>query len=656
MTMDLPKSMILGEEVLVQITVFNYMSVSQQVFLQVVRSDDPINAIQAATMIRANEGHSTYVRVTPKALGTLKINVHAKAGFFATSATDAIEKEVTVLPMGVHKTVNDQHLVDVSSGIRTFTKTIFLKDPKNMVPGTKNACMQITGNFMVPSIFGLQKLIQIPHGCGEQTMVNFAPDVYITKYMNVTSQLTEDVKNTAISAIKSGYQHELEYRHSDGSFSIWGETYKTYGRVDQYGSTWLTAYVLKCFHQAKSLITIDSNVLTTAMNWLLLQQNTDGSFREMIPVYYVDHRHTGTGIKLTAFTLISIMECRNIPNVQANAVSSAIVKGKKYLESRLSTVSDAYTLSIVCYALALSKSSFGPSCFTKLDHSKHVDGDYVYWQERTTIVRRQTITRSSQTRAPARDIETSAYALLTYMTLGHHAGAFPIVKWLVAQRNPYGGFSSTQDTVISIQALTEYAMKHSSIASNYGVQFNTFGMNFMHSYTASQHNFDSLHTVEIPSSLDNVIVQAMGDGIAVVDVVQSFYVSSVGNGSYISVAADIEKESLNSITVRANIQWNGPTSSHMIMMEIETPTGFVVDRDFFIKQAHVRKHETNGRKVALYLDEITQNGQSVVTVKMDRSDPVVKNQACHIIVYDYYEPTYQAVTRYESGLLKSQYL
>jgi hypothetical protein len=61
-----------------------------------------------------------------------------------------------------------------------------------------------TGNFMVPSISGLQNLIQIPSGCGEQTMVNFAPDVYITKYMNITNQLTEDVKNNAISAIRSG--------------------------------------------------------------------------------------------------------------------------------------------------------------------------------------------------------------------------------------------------------------------------------------------------------------------------------------------------------------------------------------------------------------------------------------------------------------------
>ena len=82
---------------------------------------------------------------------------------------------------------------------------------------------------------------------------------------------------------------------------------------------------------------------------------------------------------------------------------------------------------------------------TKISHRIYKKlGDYVYWQESTSIVRRQKSARSLQSRAPARDIETSAYALLTYIALGHHADAFPIVKWLVSQRNPYGGFVSTQ--------------------------------------------------------------------------------------------------------------------------------------------------------------------------------------------------------------------
>ena len=43
-----------------------------------------------------------------------------------------------------------------------------------------------------------------------------------------------------------GYQRELNYRHSDGSFSAFGES-------DGDGSTWLTAFVLKVFAQVRTL-------------------------------------------------------------------------------------------------------------------------------------------------------------------------------------------------------------------------------------------------------------------------------------------------------------------------------------------------------------------------------------------------------------------
>lgn len=68
----------------------------------------------------------------------------------------------------------------------------------------------------------------------------------------------------------------------------------------------------------------------------------------------------------------------------------------------------------------------------------------MFWRESSPVVRRQNFARTQQSRAPARDIETTAYALLTYIALGHHAQGLPIVKWLVSQRNPQGGFSSTQ--------------------------------------------------------------------------------------------------------------------------------------------------------------------------------------------------------------------
>lgn len=45
------------------------------------------------------------------------------------------------------------------------------------------------------------------------------------------------------------------------------------------------------------------------------------------------------------------------------------------------------------------------------------------------------------------DIETGGYALLTYVARGDWSSALPVVKWLSAQRNSLGGFSSTQGSV-----------------------------------------------------------------------------------------------------------------------------------------------------------------------------------------------------------------
>lgn len=54
--------------------------------------------------------------------------------------------------------------------------------------------------------------------------------------------------------------------------------------------------------------------------------------------------------------------------------------------------------------------------------------------------------------APSAEVEMTAYALLCYV-IGDPQNAvakgLPIVKWLSAQRNAYGGFSSTQVVIIS---------------------------------------------------------------------------------------------------------------------------------------------------------------------------------------------------------------
>ena len=106
----------------------------------------------------------------------------------------------------------------------------------------------ITGSLLAQTIDGLDQLLQMPFGCGEQNMILFAPDTFILKYLKGTNQLKPEIQAKAEMLLITGYQRELTYRHNDGSFSAFGEQ-------DESGSLWLTAFVLKTFSQAKDIRT-----------------------------------------------------------------------------------------------------------------------------------------------------------------------------------------------------------------------------------------------------------------------------------------------------------------------------------------------------------------------------------------------------------------
>ena len=57
---------------------------------------------------------------------------------------------------------------------------------------------------MGPTINGLDKLLQLPSGCGEQNMIHFAPDVFIYKYLSSTNQDNSVIKEKALKYMEIG--------------------------------------------------------------------------------------------------------------------------------------------------------------------------------------------------------------------------------------------------------------------------------------------------------------------------------------------------------------------------------------------------------------------------------------------------------------------
>lgn len=83
-------------------------------------------------------------------------------------------------------------------------ESVSLTLPPNTVEGSVRATVSVTGDLMGTALQNLDHLVQMPHGCGEQNMVLFAPIVYMLQYLEKTRQLTPEIKERATGFLRNG--------------------------------------------------------------------------------------------------------------------------------------------------------------------------------------------------------------------------------------------------------------------------------------------------------------------------------------------------------------------------------------------------------------------------------------------------------------------
>ncbi|MCK4964445.1 MAG: alpha-2-macroglobulin, partial [Dehalococcoidia bacterium] len=320
---DMPYSAIRGEEFPVSVAVYNYLDRSQNVLVQIQEDDwfELLDASEKIVEIGANDIGGVEFKIRIRKLGINEVKVTARS----EEAADAVIKTLIVEPEGVAREIVENLVLSAGD-----TESVSTSIPLFVVEDSGRAYVAVTSSYLTQTIEGLEGLIQMPFGCGEQNMIVFAPDIFITKYLEESGQLKPEIMAKAEKLMITGYQRELTYRHSDGSFSAFGES-------DEEGSLWLTAFVLKCFSQAVDLIYIDDSILDEAEDWITAHQNADGSFD---PVGFVCHQEMMGGLEgknaLTAYVAIALLEA-------GEKVASA--RAIDFLESELIEIEDAYTMA-----------------------------------------------------------------------------------------------------------------------------------------------------------------------------------------------------------------------------------------------------------------------------------------------------------------------
>ncbi|ERE67121.1 murinoglobulin-1-like protein [Cricetulus griseus] len=201
------------------------------------------------------------------------------------------------------------------------SEKVSLKLPSKVVEDSVRAHFSVHGDILSSAIKNTQNLLHMPFGCGEQNMVLFAPNIYVLKYLNETQQLTQNIKSKAIGYLTEGYQKELNYKHKDGSYSAFGDQHG-----QSQGNTWLTAFVLKSFAQARAFIFVDETHITHAFTWLSQQQQDNGCFRSSGSLF---NNAMKGGVKdevtLSAYVTIAFLES-SIPDTDTVVALHALSK------------------------------------------------------------------------------------------------------------------------------------------------------------------------------------------------------------------------------------------------------------------------------------------------------------------------------------------
>ncbi|OPJ69231.1 hypothetical protein AV530_012333 [Patagioenas fasciata monilis] len=179
------------------------------------------------------------------------------------------------------------------------------------------------------------------------------------------------------------------------------------------------------------------------------------------------------------------------------------------------------------------------------------------------------LTSHSSSEESSSMIETAAYIFLVHVSkpdLAYNdASVTKLVHWLSGQRNAFGGFASAQDTVVSLQALAQYAalipQEIRDVKSQGCTQCRRLAAAVsMYSYTGSR-EISNMALVEVEMLSGFIPVSSSVTALEKISLVKkteikpdkvTIYLEKLGKTSLklnISVEQDVEVQNLNAATV-----------------------------------------------------------------------------------------------------------
>ncbi|NWV20386.1 OVOS protein, partial [Origma solitaria] len=661
--LTLPYSITRGEKFNLIANVFNYINKCVQISAVLVQSSDYEAEILSSrgntAMVCANERKTYIWAVSPHKLGEVKFVITAEAKESTrgpgnstspeerTIYRDTLFQTLLVEPEGIKKELTQSSLVCAKG--KKISEQVSLSLPRNLVQGSARAYFSVIGDILGTALRNLDNLLHMPYGCGEQNMALFTPNIYALDYLNETGQLTEEIRVRGTGYLSTGYQKQLSYKHRDGSYS-------SFGLRDGEGSVWLTAFVYKSLEQAKRYIYIDDNIQSQTLIWLASKQKSHGCF-ENAGSHFNNALKGGEEAEysLTAYVVASLLEAGH------SAAHPVIRSGMNCLETAFHRgVRNLYNQALFAYVYGLAGREQRRQFFLqKLDGAAVRTGGSLYWQREN----KPPAERFSNfySRAPSAEIEMTSYVLLallnrTELTPEDLSYTSRIVYWLIKQQNPYGGFSSTQDTVVALQALAQYGYLTFSKKS-----LNTVKVHFMESHSkiflVNDKNRFLLQQASLPTIPGSYSVDVNGTGCVYLQTTLRYNIHLPKKAAGFSLSVRTANASCTGnyppkFDLLLSASYTGNRNvSNMAIVDVKMLSGYVpVDsslKKLRYEDSVVDRVDIKNNHILFYLQKVSRKEISF-SFSVEQSLPVSDIKLVPVHIYDYYETDEYALSEYNT--------
>lgn len=419
MSVKLPVEVATEDKLYIPLTLKNNtkQNLRGKLTIEAPQSLKPISRIDHNQKLEAGETKTLFLGYEVLSqTGTDKFRVTFESKGFR----DAFEQEITTAPKG--------YPIEISFSGNEKEKE-YLVEIKNIVDGSMKTTFTAYPSVINDLLAGVESILREPYGCFEQTSTSSYPNVLALRYMKEQEETDPAVLAKATDLLDRGYKRLTTFETSEKGYEWFGGA---------PGHEALTAYGLMQFNEMKEVYPdIDEKMIERTADWLMKRKDGKGGFKRNDRA--LDTYGRADEDITNAYIVYALSEAgyRNIEKELEAAYSNAV------------KADDPYQMALVCNAMYnTGDKKRGNELLSKLSKKQSENG---FWEGN-----KHSITYST---GKSLKVETTSLVILAIIKSpsANMKSLNSAVKFIVSSRSGYGGFGSTQATILALKSLTEFA-------------------------------------------------------------------------------------------------------------------------------------------------------------------------------------------------------